>query len=183
MRSFKLKILFSVIAALFLSFSAFSQTTFSDANVSYTFDLPTAAWKMTVKPSPISPNVEYVYVDKADGHLEIRKITIKKDEMLSETIEGEEARLQFQPGYVRGKEETFEGKLKGKVFNYEFVRSSRNMSGRIYFLKADDTTVYALRFTGERDKLRTIRNETDSVARTFAIKVKTNPEPASVKNP
>jgi hypothetical protein len=178
MRSFKLKILFSVIAALFLAVSAFSQTTFSDSNVSYTFDLPTAAWKMTVKPSQISPNVEYVYVDKADGHLAIRKITIKKDEMLSETIENEEAGLQFQMGYVRGKEEPFEGKLKGKVFNYEFVSASRNMSGRIYYLKADETTVYALRFTGERDKLRTIRNETDSVARTFAVKVKTSPEPA-----
>jgi hypothetical protein len=182
MKSFKLNFLFSIVAGLFLAAGAFAQSSFSDTNVSYTFDLPTASWKMTVKPSQISPNVEYVYVDKSEGHLEIRKITVKKDELISDTIESEEARLQFQPGYVRGKEEVFEGKLKGKVFNYEFIRSGRNMSGRIYLLKADDTTVYALRFTGERDKLRSIRNETDSVARTFAIKQKNNPEPATGRN-
>lgn len=182
MKSFKLNFLFSVMTGLFLAASAFAQATFSDTNVSYTFDLPSTSWKMTVKPSQISPNVEYVYSDKSDGHLEIRKIAVKKGEMLSDTIESEEQRLQFQPGYVRGKEEAFEGKLKGKIFNYEFIRSGRNMSGRIYLLKADDTTVYALRFTGERDKLRTIRNETDSIARTFAIRQKPDAEAAAGKN-
>jgi hypothetical protein len=186
MKSFKPNFLFSVIAGLFMAASVLAQSpdatrstqtrtqpqtqSFNDTNVNYTFDLPSVSWKITVKPSPISPNVEYVYVDKSDGHMDVRKITIKKGEILSDTIENEEGRLQFLQGYVRGKEETFEGKLKGKVFNYEFVRSSRNMSGRIYFLKADDTTVYAVRFTGERDKLRSIRAETDSIARTFEIK-------------
>ncbi len=44
------------------------------------------------------------------------------------------------------------------------------MIGRFYFLKAGDNTVYVLRFTGFRDKLRSIRNQTDSIARTFALK-------------
>jgi hypothetical protein len=44
------------------------------------------------------------------------------------------------------------------------------MSGRFYFLKADDKTVYVLRFTGQRDKLRSVRNQTDSIARTFGLK-------------
>jgi hypothetical protein len=160
-----------MVIGLFFAISAFAQSqTFSDPNVEYTFELPQATWKMTLKPSQISPNVEYVYGDKTDGHLEIRKITIKSGEMLSDTIDKEEERLQFLQGYVAGKSEPFDGKLKGTVFNYEFIRSGRNMSGRIYFLKASDTIVYALRFTGERDKLRTIRNQTDSVGRTFAVK-------------
>jgi hypothetical protein len=73
-------------------------------------------------------------------------------------------------GYVPNKEENFSGALRGNVFNYEFVRSGRNMSGRFYFLRANDTTVYILRFTGERDRLRSIRNQTDAIARTFSIK-------------
>jgi hypothetical protein len=175
MKLIKPSFLFSMAVALLFVAPASAQTqTFSDPNVEYTFELPQATWKMTVKPSQISPNVEYVYGDRSDGHLEIRKITIKSDEMLSETIDREEERLQFLQGYVAGKEETFAGKLKGTVFNYEFIRSGRNMSGRIYFLKADTTTVYALRFTGERDKLRTIRNQTDSLSRTFAIKSETD---------
>ena len=172
MKSTKFSVLFSIALGLFFAFSAFAQTpTFSNVNVDYTFDLPSESWKMTVKPSEMSPNVEYVYVDKSDGHLEVRKIAIKSGETISDSIDKEEERLQFLQGYVTGKQEAFAGKLTGKVFNYEFVRSGRNMSGRIYLLKANDTTVYALRFTGERDKLRSIRNQTDSIARTFDIKI------------
>jgi len=166
-----IKFLFSLAIGLLFSVSIFAQSqTFSDPNVVYTFDLPQSAWKMTLKPSSISPNVEYVYGDRTDGHLEIRKLNIKSGEMLSETIDHEEQKLQFLGGYVAGKEEDFKGSLAGKVFNYEFVRSGRNMSGRFYFLKAGDTTVYVLRFSAERDKLRSIRNQTDSIARTFKVK-------------
>lgn len=171
MKPTKLSFLFVVLAALLLTASAFAQTeTFSDANVEYTFDLPEAAWKMTVKPSDISPNVEYVYGERQSGHLEIRKLSIKSGALLLETIRDQEQSLQFLPGYVAGKEEDFRGSLNGKVFNYEFVRSGRNMSGRFYFLKVADNEVYILRFTGQRDKLRSIRNQTDSIARTFELK-------------
>ncbi len=165
------KFLVSLAIGLLFAVSAFAQNKiFTDPNVDYSFVLPEAVWKMTTKPSDIKPNVEYVYGDKSDGHLEIRKLTVKSGVMLSDTIADEERKLQFMQGYVAGKEEPFSGSLTGKVFNFEFVRSARNMSGRFYFLKADDTTVYVLRFTGERDKLRAIRNQTDSIARTFEIK-------------
>ncbi len=166
-----IKFLFSLAFGLLFSVSIFAQNqTFNDPNVVYTFDLPQSAWKMTLKPSSLSPNVEYVYGDRSDGHLEVRKLNIKSGQMLSETIDNEEQKLQFLGGYVAGKEEEFKGSLPGKVFNYEFVRSGRNMSGRFYFLKAGDTNVYVLRFTAERDKLRSIRNQTDSIARTFKVK-------------
>ena len=169
-----LKFFFSVVFTALFSVSIFAQSqTFNDPNVPYTFDLPEATWKMTLKPSSISPNVEYVFGDRSDGHLEVRKLTIKSGEMISETIDNEEQKLQFLTGYVAGKEEDFRGSLNGKVFNYEFVRSGRNMSGRFYFLKSDASTVYVLRFTGERDKLRSIRNQTDSIARTFEVKKST----------
>ena len=171
MKTSKLSFLFCLVIGLLFAVSVSAQSqTFSDANVEYTFELPEATWKMTLKPSPISPNVEYVYGDKSDGHLEIRRIPTKSGAMIADIIEKEEPSLQFNKGYVALKQEAFAGKLKGTVFNYEFARSGRIMSGRIYYLKASDTTVYALRFTGERDKLRTIRNQTDSIARTFDVK-------------
>jgi hypothetical protein len=166
-RSFSLSVFFS----LFLAFSTFAQTQrFTDANAEYSFDVPEATWKMTVKPSALSPNVEYVFGDRSDGHLEVRKIAIPQGDTLIDLIRDEEEKLQFLKGYVAGKEEPFAGKLRGTVFNYEYVRAARNMSGRFYFLKADDSTVYVLRFTGERDKLRVIRNQTDLIARTFELK-------------
>ena len=44
------------------------------------------------------------------------------------------------------------------------------MLGRTYYLQADNRTIYALRFTGLRDKLMRIRNQTDLIARTFKTK-------------
>jgi hypothetical protein len=166
---------FAAFCALF-AFPTFAQQnlTFSDLNTAYTFDLPEAAWKQTVKPTAGNGNVEYVYGDRRDGHLEIRKITIASGELLSDVIRREqEQKLQFLPGYVPGKEENFAGALKGRVFNFEYVRAGRNISGRFYFLKSDDTTVYVVRFTGEREKLKTLRNQTDSIARTFKLKAQT----------
>jgi len=149
---------------------AAQEGTFTDPSVEYSFVLPEAGWKMIVRPSATSPNVEYVFNDRRQGHLEVRKIGVGKDAYMTDVMRDEESKLQFQPGYVAGKEENFSGTLRGNVFNYEFVRSGRNMSGRFYFLRANDTTVYLLRFTGERDQLKAIRNQTDSIARTFAVK-------------
>ena len=171
MKLSKLPFLFSLAAGLLMTLSTFAQTgKFSDSNVEYTFDLPETVWKMTIKPSATSPNVEYVYGERQSGHLEIRKTTLKPEATISDLISDEEQKLQFLNGYVAGKQEDFKGANGGKVFNYEFVRSGRNMSGRFYFLKTDDKTVYILRFTGFRDKLRSIRNQTDSIARTFNLK-------------
>jgi hypothetical protein len=151
--------------------AVFSQNeTFSDPNVDYSFVLPESAWKLTVKPSATSPNVEYVYNDRRDGHFEVRRLNVSKGAFMSDVIREEEQKLQFLPGYIAGREENFAGNLKGNIFNFEFVRAGRNMSGRFYFLRADDTSVYVLRFTGERDKLRSLRNQTDSIARTFNLR-------------
>lgn len=156
-----------IITGLFMFVSVLAQNkTFSDPNIEYTFEIPEANWILTNK----SPNVEYVYGDKKDGHFEVRKLTVKSGELIADIIRDEEQKLQFLPGYVAGKEENFQSSYSGKIFNFEYVRSSRNMSGRYYFLKANDTTVYVLRFAGNRDKLRGIRNETDLIARTFKLK-------------
>lgn len=161
----------AVAACLLLAVSAFAQKeSFADADAPYVFDLPTATWKQTVKPSPTSPNVEYVFGERQSGHFEIRKISLKSGATIADVIRDEELKLQFLPGYVVGKEEPFDGKLDGRVFNYEFVRAGRRMSGRFYFLKENDQILYVIRFTGVGDKLRSIRNQTDSIARTFELK-------------
>ncbi len=166
------KLSFSVLTGItfFLAISAVGQTKFSNPNVEYEFMLPDEDWTMVVKPSEYSPNVEYIYKDKQDAHLQIRKIETKSDDLFSDIIRDEEQKLQFIPGYVAGKEENFRGALDGRVFNFEFVRSGRAMSGRFYFLRANSNKIYVVRFQGLKDKLRLIRNQTDSIARTFSLK-------------
>ena len=163
-------VLFSILVGS-LSISATAQTeTFSDPDVDYSFDIPDERWKMTVRPSTTSPNVEYVFGDRNDGHLEVRRLNVARGAILAGVIRDEEQKLQFLPGYVAGRDENFAGRIRGSIFNFEFVRSGRPMSGRFYFLRADDNTVYVLRFTGFRDKLRSIRNQVDSIGRTFDLR-------------
>jgi hypothetical protein len=171
MKRLKPSLSLAVIFGLLFALPVLAQDEkFNDANVDYTFELPDSKWKMTVKPSVTSPNVEYVYIERNDGHLEVRKLISPASALLPDIIRGEEQKLQFLPGYVAGKEENFGGFLKGTVFNFEFVRAGRPMSGRFYFLKAQGNTIYVLRFTAFSDKLRSIRNQTDSIARTFTLK-------------
>jgi len=171
MRTKRLSIIFSVALAFFSVASAYGQGgVFSDPSVDYSFDVPDERWKMTVKPSAAKPNVEYVFIDRNDGHLEVRKVNVAKDALIADIVRGEEEKLQFLPGYVAGPDENFTGRYRGSIFNFEFVRAGRPMSGRFYFLRPNETTVYVLRFTGYRDKLKSIRNQTDSIGRTFEIK-------------
>lgn len=170
MKITRFTIICSVLTTFLLSAVAFGQTeTFSDPNVDYTFEIPDSNWKMTTKPSNISPNVEYVYGTRSNGHLEVRKLQVKSRETIDDLIADEEAKLQFKPGFVAGKEEVFRGYLSGKVYNFEFVKSGRNWSGRYYFLRMTDETTYVMRFEGYKDKLISLRNVIDSMARTFNI--------------
>jgi hypothetical protein len=164
--------IFSAAFSLMFAMFAFAQSqTFTDVNVEYTFELPEPLWKIVAKPSAGNPNVEFAYGDRLDGHLEVRKLPIKEGEVVSDLVQrDQEQKLQFIPGYVAGKEEPFVGNYRGRVFNYEFIKFGKPMSGRFYYLKADDNTVYVLRFTGLRDKLRLIRNQIDSISRTFKMK-------------
>jgi hypothetical protein len=125
------KIIFTLFLSFVCTFAAAGQaTTFSDPNVEYTFDVPDAIWKSVVKPSASNPNVEYAYGDRLDGHLEIRKFTMRQGEVVSDMVERDkEQRLQFIVGYVAGKEENFAGLLRGKIYNYEFVRFGENDVG------------------------------------------------------
>ncbi len=170
MKITKLSVICAILTALIFSVSVFAQTeTFSDPNVDYSFDIPDPNWKITSKPSDISPNIEYVYTTRSNGHLEVRKLSIKSDETLDELVRDEETKLQFRPGFVAGKEESFRGFLVGKVYNFEFVKSGRNWSGRYYFLKVGDDTVYVMRFEGYKEKLIALRHIIDSMGRTFNI--------------
>ncbi len=173
-RKFFYKLILSsatVMIGLAVSPTTFAQSssTFEDTNVEYTFEVPDERWKMTVKPTAANPSVEYVFVDRLDGHFEVRKSTAVRNALMSDVIRDEETKLQFLPGFVAGREENFGGKLNGSVYNFEFVRAGRPMSGRFYFLRSGET-VYVLRFTGFRDKLRSIKNQTDIIARTFSMK-------------
>jgi len=160
------KLLFTALAVFTFAagVSAQNRTTFSDPTVEFTFEVPDDKWKVVGK-APVN----LVYTTANDGDLEIRKLTLTANRPLAELMKAEEEKLQFLRGFVAGKDENFSGALRGSVYNYEFVSSGRGKAGRFYYLR-DGDTVYVLRFTAYADKLRSLRTQTDMMARTFQVK-------------
>lgn len=162
-----------VLAVLLIALMAplaTAQQLYTHEKVDYTFELPSALWKAILEPDAAHENPEFVYGDRLDGFLTIRKEIVEAGITASEVARREQVKLRFLPGFVEGKEETFNGRLDGVTVSYEFVRTGKPMLGRTYYLQVDNRTFYLLRFTGLRDKLSRIRNQTDLIARTFKTK-------------
>jgi hypothetical protein len=151
--------------------AALAQQLYTHEKVDYSFELPSPTWKAILEPDAAHEHPEFVYGDRLDGFLTIRKEIVEAGVTASELARrDQDLKLRFLPGFVEGKEERFNGRLDGVTISYEFVRTGKPMLGRTYYLQVDNRTIYALRFTGLRDKLTRIRNQTDLIARTFKIK-------------
>ena len=147
------------------------QQTFSSDKIDYILELPSAQWRSISEPDAEHEHVEFVNGDRLEGHLRIRRESVDADTSLSNVARRDlDQKLRFLPGFVEGKEEKFAGRLSGITTTYEFIRAGKPMMGRIYYLQADNRTVYALRFTGLKDRVALIRNQTDSIARSFRVK-------------
>ena len=149
-----------------------AQQTYTSGKVDYTIEFPSAMWRLVGEPDDTHQHAEWIYGDRLDGYLRVRKETLEPDQTIADFAHhDQDTRIRFLPGYVDvGKEEKFVGRLSGVVLSYEFTQTGKPMSGRTYYLQADSRTVYALRFTGLRNKLAVIRNQTDQIARSFKLK-------------
>lgn len=164
-------IAFALILIALTMPAVLAQQLYSHEKVDYTFEIPSATWKAILEPDADHENPEFVFGDRLDGHLTIRKEVVDAGTSPSEVARRDaDLKLRYLPGFVQGKEDPFKGRLEGVTMSYEFVRTGKPMLGRTYYLQADARTVYALRFTGLRDKISRIRNQTDLIARTFKTK-------------
>ena len=163
----------TVAAFTFASLVALGQTqTYTSDKVDYRLELPSATWRVISEPDVRHQHAEFIYGDRNDGYLRIRREALDPGETVTEFArrdQDQKVRL-FQPGYIDGKEERFAGRLNGVTISFEFTTGGKPMEGRTYYLQADSHTIYALRFTGMRGKLARIRNQTDLIARSFELK-------------
>ncbi|HZI20082.1 MAG TPA: hypothetical protein VEY09_15965 [Pyrinomonadaceae bacterium] len=137
----------------------------------YAVELPSRTWRAVPRADTVHNHTEFVYGERSDGFLQIRKEMLDAGAGLSDLSRAEQdTRLRYRPGFVGGKEERFAGRLSGIVSTYEYTSGGRPMAGRIYYLKADGRTVYVLHFTGRSERLQRIVNQTDAIARSFRPK-------------
>jgi hypothetical protein len=144
---------------------------YTSAKVNYVVDFPSTTWHLIGEPDDIHQHAEFVYGDRTEGYLRIRKEAVEEGLTVKEFAHrDQDQKERFRPGYVDGKEESFNGRLDGLTMSFEYTQAGKAMAGRSYYLQADSHTVYVLRFTGMRDKLARIRNQTDLIARSLRVK-------------
>lgn len=147
------------------------ELTYTSPKMGYTVEFPSATWRLIDEPDELSQHTEFVYGDRVDGYLRIRKESLEDGLTMSEFAHrDQDQKTRFLPGYVNGKEDTFTGRLSGVTSSYEYTERGKPMAGRTYYLQVDARTVYVLRFTGLREKLLRIRNQTDAIARSLRVK-------------
>ncbi len=163
--------LFVLILSGLMGSAAIAQELYTNDKVDYTLELPSSNWRVIAEPDAAHEHSEFVYGDRLDGYLQVRKEVVDAGTTASALAQrDQDQKLRFLPGYMAGKEDPFKGRLDGVTVSYEFVKTGKPMMGRVYYLQADNRTIYALRFSGLRDKLSRIRNQTDLIARSFKIK-------------
>jgi hypothetical protein len=164
---------FSMVCGLIgmMASASVAQQVYSHARVDYTFELPSPMWRAILEPDAAHENPEFVFGDRLDGHLTIRKEVVEAGTTAGQLAERDmDQKLRFLPGFVEGKQDPFNGRLDGVMITYEYTKTGKVMLGRTYYLQTDNRTIYALRFTGLKDKLSRIRNQTDLIARSFKLK-------------
>ena len=150
---------------------ALQEHSYTSPKLDFAVDFPSPTWRLVDEPDEVHQHTEFVYGDRVDGYLRIRKEALEQGLTIKEFAHrDQDQRTRFLPGYVDGKEETFSGRLPGITLSYEFTERGKQMVGRTYYLQGDANSVYVLRFTGLRDKLSRIRNQTDFISRSLRLK-------------
>lgn len=169
------RILTTLLLIIPLSLIATGQTrSFTRDGLDYALDLPTPSWQALSR-IDVHEHLEFINGDDYNnGYLRLRKIFVTAGTNPQDLFRHDETwGLQRLPGYIvcnDGTGNAFEGHLKGTVFSYEYVYQGRNMDGRIYYLQVDNRTFYTLHFTVASDKLPSLREQMDFIARSFRLK-------------
>ena len=166
-----LLLLLTLSPAIAPSVASAQEYSYTSPKADFSVEFPSATWRKTGEPDDVHQHTEFIYGDRNDGYLRIRKEVLEDGVNLKDfALRDQDTRTRFLPGFVVGKQESFNGRLDGYTASYEFTQAGKAMAGRTYYLQSDPRTVYVLRFTGLRPKLLAIRNQTDSIARSLKVK-------------
>lgn len=116
--------------------------------------------------------VDIVYKGvREEGHLKIRRVQVETGTKAMETAKREEEQtLRFKPGYAKGPVEDFAASYPAALITYDYTQSGRPRMGRAYYLLVNETTVFSLRFEGNRPTMGPLRSQTDLIVRSFRVK-------------
>jgi hypothetical protein len=157
-----------------IAFAQSQTEVFDDPDGKYTMTLPNG-WLGVVSTDGLGRNdVNIVYKVRENGALKIRVAEVAPDtEPMSYAAKDEQERVRFAPGYDKISTEKFllGGSRIGALLSYNYNNSvGQPFTGRVYYVRMDEKTIYVLQFTGRRNILGTLRSHTDQIARSFKLK-------------
>ncbi len=142
---------------------------FRDPEGKYELVLP-SNWKaVNYQDGAGKARVDIIYRDRAFGLLKITQESLSDNSDIDSFIRTEiDQNLRFRPGYVYSNTERFSGQYaRGMLLEFDFSNAGQPKKGRHYYLKSNNLSLWALRFTGNRNILSPLRHETDLIARSF----------------
>lgn len=174
-RPHRFYLLFVLSAALFSPATLAQSATevFEDPDGKYTLNLP-AGWLGIVNTDGLGrKDVNIVYKVRENGALKVRVAEAAGVEPMDYAVKDEQERVRFSPGYDKLSLEKFllGGGKSGALLSYDYKNTAGQLfTGRVYYLRMNEKTIYALHFTGRRNILGTLRSHTDAIARSFKLK-------------
>src|SRR5205085_8544905 len=96
-----------VLVALMMPVAT-AQQLYTHDKLDYSFEVPSPTWRSILEPDATHDNPEFVYGDRLDGYLTIRKEVVDAGTTASELARrDQDLKLRFLPGFVQGKEDPF----------------------------------------------------------------------------
>ncbi|MGH9767182.1 MAG: hypothetical protein ACREAB_07085 [Blastocatellia bacterium] len=156
------------------SFAQSATEVFDDPDGKYTMNLP-AGWLGVVNTDGLGrKDVNIVYKVRENGALKVRLAEVAANtEPMDYAAKDEQDRIRFAPSYDKISVEKFlvGGNRSGALLSYDYKNAAGQLfTGRVYYLRMDEKTIYVLQFTGRRNILGTLRSHTDQIARSFKLK-------------
>lgn len=166
-----------LLMILFAAPQAFAQSSlevFDDPDGQYTLTLP-AGWLAIVSQDSLGrKEINIVFKNRENGALKIRRVDDADPtmEIMQFAQKDEEQTLRFLPAYDKLAIEKIpmSGGRTGALVSYDYKTGGQPFTGREYYLRLNEKTIYVLRFRGRRNILSTLRSHTDAIARSFKLK-------------
>src|SRR5215475_13117201 len=122
MRILKAVLAITILALVYTTGQA--QETFTNDRLEYALEFPSAGWRTITEPDAAHQNIEFVYGDRLEGYLQIRKEMVDAGTSVEDLARRDlDQKLRFLPGFVEGKQEKFSGRLSGLTVSYEYVKT------------------------------------------------------------
>ena len=153
-----------IFPALLPSAAEGQQRSYTNRNLDYVLDLPSAEWGVLKVPVVAHASTEFKY-QKSPVHLRIRREFVDEGVSTADLVQRKQRfdRVSLR-GYVKSKIERFEGRLSGTKYAYEYVTPGQPTAVLIYYLHANNRFIYRVEFVGPSNELQALAEQTDFIA-------------------